>query len=314
MSKLLIRGEKQNKFMITIIQSKNESMAKLFFELNVAGEVDFIREGQDFSKILVNQNPLFAAKKKKIFCFLNMLDKKFAKELTALEKSALENKLFFLQFGKAKIFLPQWAKKQIKIYDLDKLSSNFSFWQKIASKVGVVIDYDEWQKANLILGSRNHFMFSILGQKKLAPKYSLDFFVINWSEGNIFKLLEAIDQKNSLETLRILQLFWQRDEDPVLVWNIIVRHFIQLKQIKDEVKISIHPYAASQLKKVLVNYKRTEIEQILINLLKLDVKAKTGYLEGKQKGRELIYFLLFSLLFSPSPVWQPEFWQPETLI
>lgn len=296
---------------IVIIQSKNESMAKRFFELNIKGEVDFIREPQDFTKVLIRQNSLFSRNSKKVFCFINMLNKKFANELTTLEKQDSNNKLFFLQFVNGKIFMPFWVKKQAKIYDLDQLSRSFSFWQKVAIKMEVKIEYEEWQRAITILGNRYHLLFSALEQKRIVPKYKLDFFVQNWPEGNIFKLVDALDHKNASEALRILQFFWQRDEDPGLILNTIARHFIQLQQVKNGAKIAIHPYALIQLKKAIVYYKKGEIEQILTYLLKLDIKSKTGYLESSQKNRELIYFLFFSLLFLSAQSWQPAFWQPE---
>jgi DNA polymerase III delta subunit len=308
---LLEIKRKKERMSITIIQSKDESLAKRFFELNVSGAVEFICEPADWSKVLVSQNSLFAITKPEAFCFYNMLDKKFTKEVTALEKQASTQKLFFLQFGKAKVSAPKWLMSHAKVYDLDQLARSFSFWQKIAAKIKVDIDYDEWQKATAILGKKTHFLFSVLEQKSLAPQYPLDFFVANWPEGNIFKLIDAIDQKNSAEALRILQLFWQTEEKPGLIWNMLVRHFVQLKQIKDGAKVAMHPYARSQAQKALSHYQGEELTKILDRLSSLDIKSKTGYLEGNQKERELIYLLLFSQLFLAAQSEPPVFWQPE---
>jgi DNA polymerase III delta subunit len=288
---------------ITIIQSKDEAMAKRFFELNIKSDFELIENQADWLKILTTQESLFSNQKAiNTFCFINMLRSNFKKELDALKKHEGGRKFLFLEYslGKEKKYTPSFIRQEARVIDLDKLSKGFSFWQKVATKMGVKIEFSEWQEAINLIGNRLALLFSVLEQKQIVPKYKLDFFLSRFPEGNIFKFIDAVDKKDASAVFHWLHLFWVSEEKPGLIWNQLVRYFVNLGQLSEGLEPKIHPYALMQLKKSIVYYPRDELRELLRKLLDFDTKLKTGFLDSNDKEREVIYLLLFSWLFSPS--------------
>jgi len=284
----------------TIIYSKDENLLKRFFEILAGGEFELIRDEADLEKNFSTQISLFSEKKnKQTFCLINLLQKNLEKKLANLEEQTEKNNLFFLQLIRGqRNYLPVFLKDKVKIIELDKMVKSFSFWQKIAKKIGTDISYSEWQKALTIVGSRVHFLFSVLEQKALAKKYDIDFLLGKWSEGNIFKLTDSLEEKNLAQFFYQLKIFWQSEEDPSRIFNYLINHFIKLGQISLGFNPKMHPYAFVQAKKSLNFYSSNELKGILNKLFSLDIKMKTGFFDNSFKTKEIIYSFVFWFLFS----------------
>ncbi len=110
------------------------------------------------------------------------------------------------------------------------------------------------------------------------------------SQGNVFKLADALSEGQLLRALNLLHLLFSRREKPLQIFFMLVRHFRLLlnafsarreKTSTDAFARSfkLHPFAAQKLYRQAARYDRETLEDILIALQKIDHQIKTGRLE-----------------------------------
>lgn len=107
------------------------------------------------------------------------------------------------------------------------------------------------------------------------------------AEASIFKLVDALGNRNGREAAGQLQTKINEGADPYYLFAMIVRQYrllIQVKELADEgslpneiaKSLSIHSYVSGKLFQQGHNYTMPQLEQIYSRLLEVDVDVKTG--------------------------------------
>jgi DNA polymerase-3 subunit delta len=108
------------------------------------------------------------------------------------------------------------------------------------------------------------------------------------AEASIFKLVDALGNRNGREAASQLQIKFNEGADPYYLFAMIVRQYrllIQVKELADEgslpneiaKSLSIHNYVSGKLFQQSQNYTMPQLEQIYGRLLEVDVDLKTGH-------------------------------------
>lgn len=104
---------------------------------------------------------------------------------------------------------------------------------------------------------------------------------------SIFKLTDAIAQKNVKQSLKTFKIMSESGEDLMMVFFMIVRHFRILVQVLDllkqgenqnsiTTKLQQHPYVIQKSSQQSRNFTIEKLEKIYCQLLDIDRKFKTG--------------------------------------
>lgn len=111
------------------------------------------------------------------------------------------------------------------------------------------------------------------------------------SQGNVFKLADALSEGQLPRALSLLHLLFSRREKPLSIFFMLVRHFRLLlcafsarreKLSSDAFARSykLQPFAARKLYQQAAGFDRATLEDILIALQKIDHQIKTGRMEA----------------------------------
>ncbi len=121
-------------------------------------------------------------------------------------------------------------------------------------------------------------------------------------ESDIFKLTDAIGEKNKIKIMNVYNDLIENDYDPIMLIGVISNEFRLYKQVKDLISIGysegmiskhlkVHPYRVKLAIEKTSYYKKEDIENILSNLFKTDYDIKSGNIE-KYIGLELLLLSL----------------------
>jgi len=302
------RNEKITSYMTALIlEGKDEFLLKKIVALkhqNSNLPKIIIDNEETFQTTSFNQGGLFGDKT--IIVLENFLRKRFQKILAKIKPQLDFHEWIFLEIipkdnykfqqYKKSFYLPDFL-KNVKKQNIDRSSQTFSFWKKIADFLGTKISYQEWSSVEALLLDDISYLWTALEQKKLSENISLSELILSWSSGNVFHLAENLDAKKKQQALAILAKFKKQETKPEIIWYFLVRHFVQLYQIKRGLILDIHPYAFKKLKEEAENFTDEQLEEILAQLLDLDFKIKTGFFGSKEKIWEAINLFIFSYLF-----------------
>ena len=112
-------------------------------------------------------------------------------------------------------------------------------------------------------------------------------------QGNVFKLADAMAERNLTGAENLLQLLLGRREKPLLIFFMIARHYrllLQTRCLLDEglppgqfaSTLEVPPFVARKLQDQARVYSKTALEDVIIILQDGDQKIKTGRLEPGQ--------------------------------
>lgn len=172
--------------------------------------------------------------------------------------------------------------------------------QKAAS-LGKTIDRSAMDK---LLLAGNHNLHYLSGELEKYSSYLgdcetvisgqvVDLLFSGDLQGNVFKLADAIAEKNHAGAESLLQLLLGRREKPLLIFFMITRHYrllLQARCLLDEglppgqfaSTLEVPPFVARKLQDQAGVYNRTALEDVIIMLQESDQKIKTGRLEPGQ--------------------------------
>jgi DNA polymerase III subunit delta len=112
-------------------------------------------------------------------------------------------------------------------------------------------------------------------------------------QGNVFKLADAMAEKNLAGADSLLQMLLGRREKPLLIFFMLARHYrllLQTRCLLDEglphgqfaSTLEVPPFVARKLQDQAGAYSRAALENVIITLQESDQKIKTGRLEPVQ--------------------------------
>ncbi len=126
-----------------------------------------------------------------------------------------------------------------------------------------------------------------LGAEQRVTEEIVRRLVSESRQGNIFKLVGAIGQKNVSEAFHHLSRMRQQNEHPLVILTMIARHFrllyqtlhlekegIPRRRIAPELKVPF--FAAEELLAQVELYTETSLAKTLVRLKELDFEIKTG--------------------------------------
>ncbi len=107
---------------------------------------------------------------------------------------------------------------------------------------------------------------------------------------DVFKLADALAERNLFKADNLLQLLLSRREKPLLIFFMLVRHYrllLNARCFMDEglppaqfaSTLAVQPFVARKLREQAALYDRGTLEEALIILQKTDLQIKTGRLE-----------------------------------
>ncbi|SHG89154.1 DNA polymerase III subunit delta [Tepidibacter thalassicus] len=131
---------------------------------------------------------------------------------------------------------------------------------------------------------------SFTGNGNVVTKEIIDKLSSKKIENDIFKLIDAIGNKNSSLSMKILNDMILEGESPLMILNMIGRQFriiIQSKQLKKmgysstviSQKINVHPYVVSKALNQGMNFDNEIIVKILNEVLNADFSIKNGLIK-----------------------------------
>lgn len=115
---------------------------------------------------------------------------------------------------------------------------------------------------------------------------------------SIFKLTDAVAQKNKKQSLKTFEILRESGEDLGKVFFMLVRHFRILLQVNDLIskgenpfsitkKLQQHPYVIQKTSEQSKNFNEAKLEKIYKELLQIDIKIKSGLIKSfKGDNRE----------------------------
>ena len=118
---------------------------------------------------------------------------------------------------------------------------------------------------------------------------------------SIFKLTDAVAQKNVKDSLQTFAILKDSGEDPIRIFFMIARHFRILIQVKEMLekrenqqsiirRLKQHPFVIQKTSLQSRNFTQKNLEKIHEKLLTIDIKTKTGKIKsyrGDNKEFEL---------------------------
>jgi len=111
--------------------------------------------------------------------------------------------------------------------------------------------------------------------------------------GDVFKLADALAERNLFRADDLLQLLLSRREKPLLIFFMLARHYrllLNARCLMDEglppaqfaSTLAVQPFVARKLREQAALYNRRTLEEALIVLQKTDLQIKTGRLDPEQ--------------------------------
>lgn len=109
-------------------------------------------------------------------------------------------------------------------------------------------------------------------------------------EASIFKMVDALGQRQSGEALRLLRQLLDEGDEPLRIFGMIARQYRLLIQMKEQLdrgqtpasaakNIDVHPYVAGKLAGQVRYYSTELLERIMRYLLEVDLSIKTGEID-----------------------------------
>jgi DNA polymerase III subunit delta len=172
--------------------------------------------------------------------------------------------------------------------------------QKTAS-LGKTVDRSAMDK---LLLAGNHNLHYLSGELEKYSSYLgdsetvisgkvVDLLFSGDLQGNVFKLADALAERNLADAENLLQLLLGRREKPLLIFFMLARHYrllLKTRCLLDEglppgqfaSTLEVPPFVARKLQHQAGVYNRTALEDVIIILQESDHKIKTGRLEPGQ--------------------------------
>lgn len=120
-------------------------------------------------------------------------------------------------------------------------------------------------------------------------------------EDDVFRLTDAIAEKNKVKVLRVYKDLLESGVEPVTLIGVIASQMRTYKQVSDLIsinysgdidkKLGIHPFRVKLAREKLTYFSAKDIEDILTKLANLDYEIKSGKID-KNIGLELLLFEL----------------------
>ena len=112
-------------------------------------------------------------------------------------------------------------------------------------------------------------------------------------EGNVFKLADAMAEGSQLRALELLELLLSKNEKPLAIFFMLVRHYRLLLQARSLVEegiplteitstLGVHPFVARKLRDQALTLERRILEKIYLQFQKTDLQIKTGVFDPVQ--------------------------------
>lgn len=115
-------------------------------------------------------------------------------------------------------------------------------------------------------------------------------------EANIFELMDAVSEKNTRKSIKLLNKFLESGENEIYIFSMIAKQFrniaiAKFDQITNEERFSkefgIHPYVARKSIHQARNFTKEEILSIYKKLIDIDLSLKSG-IEPRQALQRII--------------------------
>ncbi|OGD56787.1 DNA polymerase III subunit delta, partial [Candidatus Berkelbacteria bacterium RBG_13_40_8] len=176
--------------------------------------------------------------------------------------------------------LKRWIKKEIDLRGGQVESDGIS---KLVSYIG----NDLWRMSNEI--------DKLITYDKKITTDSIELLVKSQVESDIFKMIDAIGQKNLRVALKECQNLLQTGANELYILTMIVYQYRNLLIIKDFIECSkgnlnswdlarkagLHPYVVQKTTNQARNFTIEDLKKSYRTLLDFDLRIKTGKIEGK---------------------------------
>jgi len=286
-----------------IIEEKTNDIQKI--NLKDIGMSEFVGK--------IQHQDLFA--KKKIFIvenfFLNEDLEAFEKNLIAtghnlifLERGPINERdkknhifCFLIKHAKCFEFKPMKDAEQKKWITREFNSLNYKIKNEMASKFIEVVGNDVWTIANEI---KKLAVYKINSPEKEVNEGDIKFLIKQTEEINIFKMIEALAQKNRKKALLSLHQLLKSGAKPEYVLAMIVFQFRNIVLIKNLIekgysyanilkKMKLKPFVLQKNYDLTRKFSSAELKKIYEKIFLTDINIKTG-----KTPAELAFDLLIS--------------------
>ncbi len=221
----------------------------------------------------------------------------------------------------------------IVVFSVDKVDRRKK-WVKILEKAGVLVEFSpprgpallKWVRGvleqegkdidepalqllvervgedMLLLRSELDKLILYLGAEQRVTEEMVRRLVSESRQGNIFRLVGAIGQKNVSEAFHHLSRMRQQNEHPLVILTMIARHFrllylallleregIPRRRIAPELKVPF--FAAEELLAQVKLYTEASLAETLVRLKELDYEIKTGQRDAGDALEHLVLHL-----------------------
>ncbi len=126
-------------------------------------------------------------------------------------------------------------------------------------------------------------------------------------QGDVFSLVDELGKKNAVAALYHFHKIRRRNEPPLRILALIIRHFRLLYRArllqeqglapgKMAAALQVPPFVAARLQEQLTNFPAASLPYLLAELKEVDLRIKTGRLPGEEALEQLIYSVVFEPL------------------
>lgn len=192
-----------------------------------------------------------------------------------LAKQEFSQKFDFLKGEK----LGQWIKKELAV-------SGFKIEAMVLAEL---INYpwvDLWQLHNEL---EKTMALTAASGKETVAREDIKLFLNEALDENIFHFLDALAARRAKEAINLLWGQWESGEEEGKIFNLLVGQWRNLLKMKDyfvlnpgvissqaAAALGIHPFVVKKSLAVLAGFSFEKLKEIYQELLKIDIKAKTG--------------------------------------
>ncbi len=192
--------------------------------------------------------------------------------------------------------------KAVAVECIPLKGENLYHWIKLqAEKGGKSIERNAVERL-MLAGEQNlHYMASeiekystYLGEdEKLITAPVVDALFAGDLQGDVFKLADALAEKNFSRAENLLQLLLKRREKPLLIFFMLARHFRLLLQARCLLEqglpaaqfastLEVQPFVARKLRDQAAFYNLLSLEDAILIFQSIDLQIKTGRLDPEQ--------------------------------
>lgn len=121
----------------------------------------------------------------------------------------------------------------------------------------------------------------LLDYNKTINRESIELLIKPEFDLNIFKMIDALGQKNKVKVLDLFGKYLEKGEDEFYLLSMFIYQVRNLLKVISGGRLDMHPFVAQKTKAQARNFNFEELKKIYRQLLTIDLDIKVGRMDSK---------------------------------